>query len=349
MDRIRSYIDEMHITLDQLPLDLVDELIDILFDARLSGRQVFLLGNGGSAATASHFVCDLAKNTRSEGWPPFRVIGLTDNIASLTAYANDEGYQFVFSQQLANLVRPGDIVIGISASGNSPNVLRAIELANKAKARTIGFTGFDGGQLGEIVDIHINVPSNTIEQVEDIHLMFEHMICKALKEEVRQSSLSKETLLNMSRELSVQFDLRDLLRQILQLTLDGIGASSGSIMVLDEEGNVTEGALAYAGQVHDQNDQQLAEVFERGLAGWVAENRQAAFVANTNEDPRWFRRSWEENQGLARSAISVPLMLYDRVFGVLTLVHSQAGQFTQDDITLLTAITVCMSLVNYTR
>jgi D-sedoheptulose 7-phosphate isomerase len=347
MDRVRTYIDEMHLTLDQLPLENVDKLIDILFDARLSSRQVFTMGNGGSAATASHFVCDLAKNTRYDGWPPFRVIGLTDNIASLTAYANDEGYQNVFCQQLANLVQPGDIVIGISASGNSPNVLRAIELANKAKARTIGFTGFDGGQLGKLVDLHINVPSNSIEQVEDIHLMMEHMICKALKEEVRHTSPSKEMLLSMGRELSVELDLRDLLRRILQLTLEGIGASSGSIMVLNDEGNVIEGALAYAGQVLEQNAQQLAEIFECGLAGWVAENRQAALIANTNDDPRWFRRSWEENQGTARSAISVPLLVNDRVFGVLTLVHSQAGQFTKDDLTLLTAITVCMSLVNY--
>jgi D-sedoheptulose 7-phosphate isomerase len=305
------------------------------------------MGNGGSAATASHFVCDLAKNTRYEGWPPFRVIGLTDNIASLTAYANDEGYQNVFSQQLANLVRPGDIVIGISASGNSPNVLRAIDLANQAKARTIGFTGFDGGQLGKMVDLHINVPSNIIEQVEDIHLMLEHMIVKTLKEEVRKSSLSKEMLLSMSRELSVQLDMRDLLRRILQLTLEGIGASSGSIMVVNENGNVIEGALAYAGKVLEQNPQQLSEIFERGLAGWVAENRQAALVPNTNDDPRWFRQSWEQNQGTARSAISVPLIVNDHVFGVLTLVHSQADQFTKDDLALLTAITVCMSLVNY--
>jgi D-sedoheptulose 7-phosphate isomerase len=347
MERVQSYVDEMHLTLDELPLENVNKLIDILFDARISGRQVFTMGNGGSAATASHFVCDLAKNTRHDGWPPFRVIGLTDNIASLTAYANDEGYHNVFSQQLANLVRPGDIVIGISASGNSPNVLRAIELANKAKAQTIGFTGFNGGQLGDLVDLHINVPSNSIEQVEDIHLMLEHMICKALKEEVKHSSLTKEMLLSMSRELSVQLDLRDLLRRILQLTLEGIGASSGSIMVLDEKGNVIEGTLAYAGQVLDQNAQQLAEIFENGLAGWVAENRQAALIANTNDDPRWFRRTWEDTPGKARSAISVPLLVNDRVFGVLTLVHSQAGQFTKDDLALLTAITVCMSLVNY--
>jgi GAF domain-containing protein len=186
-----------------------------------------------------------------------------------------------------------------------------------------------------------------IEQVEDVHLMLEHMIVKTLKEEVKKSSISKEMLLSMSRELSAQLDMRDLLRRILQLTLEGVGASSGSIMVLDERGNVIEGTLAYAGQVHDQNAQQLSEIFERGLAGWVAENRQAALVPNTNDDPRWYRRSWEENQGTPRSAISVPLIVNNQVFGVLTLVHAQADQFTKDDLALLTAITVCMSLVNY--
>jgi D-sedoheptulose 7-phosphate isomerase len=346
MERIQSYIDGLHVTLDHLPIDKINQVIDLLLQARITGRQVFTMGNGGSAATASHFVCDLAKNTRQDGWPPFRVIGLTDNIASITAFANDEGYQNVFSQQLANLVRPGDVVIGISGSGNSPNVLRAIELANKAKACTIGFTGFDGGQLGKMVDVNICVPCDRIDQVEDVHLMLEHLITRALKDEVKRTSLSQE-LLNVSRELAVQLDLRDLLRRILQLTLEGVGASSGSIMVLNSDGNVIEGALAYAGQVHEQNSQQLAEIFERGLAGWVAENRQPAIITDTSDDPRWYRRSWEEGQKTSRSAISVPLMVSERVVGVLTLVHTQTGQFTKEDLALLTALTVCMSLVNF--
>ena len=119
--------------------------------------------------------------------PRFCVIGLTDNMAIFSAYANDEGYENTFSQQLANLVHPGDIVIGISASGNSPNVLRAIELANEVGATTVGLTGFDGGRLGPMVSIHVHVASDVIEHVEDIHLSLEHMICKALREEVRPS------------------------------------------------------------------------------------------------------------------------------------------------------------------
>jgi D-sedoheptulose 7-phosphate isomerase len=140
------------------------------------------MGNGGSAATASHMVCDLAKNTRTPEAPDFRVIGLADNMPIFSALANDEGYENVFSQQLANFVQPGDVVIGISASGKSPNVVKAIELARRAGAITIGFTGFDGGRLHELVDLEIHVPSHTIEHVEDIHLTLDHVITKAIRE-----------------------------------------------------------------------------------------------------------------------------------------------------------------------
>lgn len=176
-----SYIDELKNTLDLLPEDRIQEVIELLREARLAGRQVFIMGNGGSASTATHFVCDLGKNTRSPHLPNFRVIGLSDNMAIFSALANDEGYENVFAQQLASFVQPEDIVIGISASGNSPNVLRAMELANQRGARTVAFTGFDGGKLRSLAGIEIHVPSHCIEHVEDIHLMLEHLITKALK------------------------------------------------------------------------------------------------------------------------------------------------------------------------
>jgi D-sedoheptulose 7-phosphate isomerase len=182
MQQLSDYITVLQGTMDRLPRELIGDVINTLHDARLTGRQVFIMGNGGSASTATHFVCDLAKNTRREGWPHFRVIGLTDNMAIFSAYANDEGYDKVFSQQLANLIKPNDIVIGISASGNSANVLHGITEAKKYQATTVAFTGFDGGRLGPMVDINIHVDSNIIEHVEDIHLMLEHMIVKSLKE-----------------------------------------------------------------------------------------------------------------------------------------------------------------------
>ena len=184
MKQIQDYITTLQHTMDQLPRQLIADVIAVLQRARLQDNQVFIMGNGGSASTASHFVCDLAKNTRQERLPHFRVIGLTDNMAIFSAYANDEGYENVFSKQLANMIRPGDVVIGISASGNSKNVLYAMEEAQKHNVTTIGFTGFDGGRLGQMVNINVHVASIIIEHVEDIHLMLEHMIVKTIKEQV---------------------------------------------------------------------------------------------------------------------------------------------------------------------
>jgi D-sedoheptulose 7-phosphate isomerase len=183
MENIQNYISTLHQTIDQLPQELIAKVINILQSARMRGSQVFIMGNGGSASTASHFVCDLAKNTRNAGLPHYRAIGLTDNMAIFSAYANDEGYENVFAKQLANLIQPGDVVIGISASGNSQNVLNAIEEARRESVTTIAFTGYDGGRLGKMVDVNIHVKSNIIEHVEDIHLMLEHMIVKAIKDQ----------------------------------------------------------------------------------------------------------------------------------------------------------------------
>ncbi len=147
-----------------------------------------------------------------------------------------------------------------------------------------------------------------------------------------------DLLYRTSRELAVQLDLRRLLQHILQLTLETIGVSSGSILVLDEKGQAIEGALAHDGQVHDHTATQLADTFERGLAGWVVENRQAVLIPRTQEDPRWLRRSGPDGESETRSAVSVPLIARDRVVGVLTLGHPAADHFSQDDLALLEAI-----------
>lgn len=370
MNWVRKYVTQLQQTLYYLPEDLIVEVIRSLHAARLEGRKIFIMGNGGSASTASHFVADLAKNTRKAGLPNYRVIGLTDNMALLSAYANDEGYENVFVQQLASFVQPGDLVIAISASGNSPNVIKATELANQVGARTVGFTGFNGGALGKLVDINLHVPSNIIEQVEDIHLMLEHLICKALREETDEltemvhgpfssawegSSLlaevksqernpaSLELLYTISQELSQQLEAQDLLKRTLQLCLEGIGAASGSILLLDDSGDVAQAAMAYAGQIETPSAQQLADILKQGLAGWVIENRQAALVASTRDDPRWLRRSWDHNNGTSRSVVSVPLLDRNRVIGVMTLTHSKTGQFNQDHLVLLAAIAVFVS------
>ena len=200
MDFIQDYISTLQFTMAQLPGQLIADVVDLLQRARMKGSQVFILGNGGSASTASHFACDLAKNTRQEGLPHFRVIGLTDNMAMFSALANDGGYENVFSEQLASLVRPGDIVIAISASGNSKNVINAAATAHRFDATVIGFTGFDGGRLAQLANINIQVNSNIIEHVEDIHLMLEHLIVKTIKEQVQSSVNITTSLAQMPAE-----------------------------------------------------------------------------------------------------------------------------------------------------
>lgn len=158
------------------------------------------------------------------------------------------------------------------------------------------------------------------------------------KPRTERARASLELLYRISRELAAHLDLRELLQRILRLTLENVGAPSGSILVLDEHGAVTEGALAFGGKVHDHTADQLADTFERGLAGWVVEHRQPALVRSTRDDPRWLRRPEEEGGAESRSAVSVPLMARDRVVGVLTLVHPEANRFTEDDLTLLKAI-----------
>lgn len=182
---IENYFAEIKTALDNLDREPIHRAIATLHQARLDGRQVFIMGNGGSATTASHMVCDLAKNTRQSDIPGYRVIGLSDNMAIFSAFANDEGYENVFALQLANLVNADDIVIAISTSGNSLNVLRAVELAKDRGAVVIGMTGFNAGRLGAMSDIHLHVPLNSYEQAEDIHLLLEHIITKTLREMVQ--------------------------------------------------------------------------------------------------------------------------------------------------------------------
>lgn len=186
---VKSYVEELKHTLDLLDEAAINEAIHTMHQARLNGRQVFVMGNGGSAATAVHFVGDVAKNTRVDGLPRFRMICLNDNITAFSAYANDEGYENVFVQQLINLIQPGDVILGISTSGNSENVLRAIDYANGTNNnKTVGLTGFNAGQLKDMVDIHLHVPSDNIEQVEDIHMILAHLMTSALRQMAVQES-----------------------------------------------------------------------------------------------------------------------------------------------------------------
>jgi D-sedoheptulose 7-phosphate isomerase len=182
---VAQYITDLQDTLDRLPLEQIERIIKTLIEAQMTGQTVYIFGNGGSASTASHFACDLGKNTALPELPRLRVLALTDNVELITAWANDTAYEHIFAEQLRGLVQSGDVVIGISGSGRSPNVLNAIALARQVGAKTIGLTGFEGGLLAGMVDIPIVVPSDSMEQIEDVHLILEHMICTAIRESQR--------------------------------------------------------------------------------------------------------------------------------------------------------------------
>ena len=186
---LRAYAHDVQGILDQLPWDDISQCVEALWQCCQRGGQIFTMGNGGHANTASHMTNDIAKHTITsddkdvvavEG-VRFRTQCLNDNISLLTAIGNDMGYEHVFSEQVANSVKAGDVVIGVSVSGNSPNVLRAFEEAKRRGARVICFSGFDGGKARALADINIIVPCQKGVQAEDIHLMIAHMVSDELK------------------------------------------------------------------------------------------------------------------------------------------------------------------------
>lgn len=152
------------------------KIINVLEKGRRNNKRIFICGNGGSATTANHFVCDFGKNAVKGDTGRIKIISLCDNLATITAYGNDFGYETIFEERLKNLMEDGDILIAISASGNSKNILNGVNYAKKRNGYVISMTGFDGGKLKGLSDININIDSDIIEQVEDVHLMLEHMI-----------------------------------------------------------------------------------------------------------------------------------------------------------------------------
>ena len=189
VEQYRTYVDNLKRTLDALPLELIEATVEQIHLARVNQRQVFIMGNGGSAATASHFACDLGKNTVMAGFPRLRVQSLNDNMAFFSACANDYGYDTVFAEQLTNFIQPEDVVLAISASGNSANVLKAVQVARAGGAFTIGWSGYQGGKLAKMVDLPIVIPSDSIEQIEDIHLMMAHMVTVSVRKAAQNGFL----------------------------------------------------------------------------------------------------------------------------------------------------------------
>lgn len=159
-----------------IDVEKVDRAIAILAQARDEGRRIFVCGNGGSASTASHFATDMVKGASYGRTPRFRIMALTDSLPTITAYSNDVSYDCIFAEQLKNFAEPGDIVIGISSSGNSPNVLCAMEYGNSIGCRTIALSGRDGGKLGPLAELNIQVSHPHTGRIEDLHMIVLHMI-----------------------------------------------------------------------------------------------------------------------------------------------------------------------------
>ena len=175
-----AYLEELKTVLDGFETDRFTELTEALLAAHARERRIFIMGNGGSGSTASHFVCDLNKGCCLDLEKKFKVMCLNDNMPSLLAYANDISYASVFVEQLKNFFEKGDLVIGISGSGNSENVLQAIRYAAANGGRTAGISGYAGGKLADLVDIPFVARVNDMQKVEDVHMIVVHMIMQAV-------------------------------------------------------------------------------------------------------------------------------------------------------------------------
>lgn len=203
MNFAKQYFKRLQEGFHKIPLQDIERISALLIDAYESDKQVFILGNGGSAAIASHMACDLGKGTLTNVYDlkekRFRVISLTDNMPLFSALANDIGYDYVFEQQLQNLVKPGDVVIGISCSGNSPNVLNALKFSKQKGAITIGFVGFDGGKMKTLCDYVLHFEEKHYQRCEDAFLIFQHIITSYIAEKKKYENVTHRRIRNAPR------------------------------------------------------------------------------------------------------------------------------------------------------
>ena len=185
---IDGYLTRLQAALSRLRHDELELMVDALIDAWRRDAQVFICGNGGSAATASHFACDLGKGTITPGLKRMRVLSLSDAIPMMTAWGNDSDYSDIFAEQLTNLMNPGDVLIAISGSGNSPNVLKAVAYARANGGHTIALTGFAGGKIKDLAAHSVIVGAECIQIVEDVHMAIEHTVCMSLTRRFQEIS-----------------------------------------------------------------------------------------------------------------------------------------------------------------
>ncbi|HLG60527.1 MAG TPA: SIS domain-containing protein [Ktedonosporobacter sp.] len=192
MEKISTYFGELEHMMRNISLAGLQRVLQLLERAYYHSHRIFVMGNGGSAATASHLALDLAKNTIVRGAPRLKAISLTDHVPLITAWSNDTAYEHIFAEQLVSLIEPHDVAIGISASGNSLNVINALLLAKQSQAYTIGLLGAQGGRIKDLVDAYVLAPGQNIEQEEDAHMILAHVITRHMREVVRSYAQSLE-------------------------------------------------------------------------------------------------------------------------------------------------------------
>lgn len=193
INQIQNYFEDLRNIINKISKEDIDKTIQVLDTARKEGKRIFIIGNGGSASTATHFACDLNKYTSVDGKKRFRAISLEDNVPLVTALVNDEGWDSVYSYQLENLMDDGDCIVAISVHGGSgkdkaalwsQNLLKAVKIVQSRGGKAVGLVGFDGGALKEIADACIVVPINSTPQVEGFHLVLTHLICSLVREQL---------------------------------------------------------------------------------------------------------------------------------------------------------------------
>lgn len=376
---IRTYITDLPFTLDPIPLDMVEKSINLLNRARMMNKQVFIMGENSGQLLASLFACDLAKDNRQDAWTIFHLDWVPEEGLPAVKTGDHLPYHQLFIRQFISHVRADDVLVVLSPDGNRPKTLHALQLAKKVGAHSLAITGIERGHLGLQAGINLHIPCETEEQFNDGVLILEHIILRALREitgtaqqgrgeadrddrgwlasanvmgsdaamDMNLSTRAKKvygTLYALSQETKQAVNRDHLLRRVLEVSIQVLGADSGSMVLFDKQGIACEAVMAYEGQVNIYPVEHVGDILQRGLAGWVVQHRQPVLIGNTRNDSRWLRRAWEDKSN-SRSAISAPLVDGEYVFGVLTLVHSEADQFREDDLVLLGAIAVNASML----
>lgn len=243
---IMQYLSSIEGVLRDIDSERLEQIMDVVYDAYLDDRQIFLMGNGGGAATAMHFACDLNKTAIVPGRRRMRAVSLVDNTSLVTAWANDTHYTNIFGEQLINFARPGDVVIGFTASGMSVNIVNAVALANELGCTTVAFVGFDGGTVKAIAQHVLHIPSSSYQHIEDVHLLLCHVVSNALQERARDDEALAHTgpadelqervrnITYVRQQLAAERSEERRLRMIPEQAVRAIGFDAAALFLVED-------------------------------------------------------------------------------------------------------------------